>query len=259
MKATGIVFIFLGPPGAGKGSIAQLAEKERGFITLSTGNLCRKLMAQPTPLGKKIATIVQSGNLIPDALMIEMVQQWLDEHQVQAQGFIFDGFPRTVEQVHALDQLLQEHFPHLKPVVVNFVIDDATVVARIASRLVCTNKDCQQVYSAAADGISNPRNDMICDRCGSALVRRKDDQEAAVRHRLQVYHTYASDVLSLYKQNDVPIISLKVDKPLEQVFAQFEQNIDRIAHSELRVTASGRTAAGKGARLTAASRRRRTE
>lgn len=256
MKAAGTVFIFLGPPGAGKGSIAHLAEQELGFITLSTGNLCRRLIAGQTPLGKRIGAVVQAGNLIPDPLMIEMVQQWLNEQQLDGRGVILDGFPRSVEQAQALNFLLKEHFPKLKPVLVHFVIDDATVLERIATRLVCTNKECQQVYSVASEGISHPRTTMVCDRCDAALVRRADDQENAARYRLQLYHAYEAALLDWYRAHQVPIVPLAVDKPLLEVFALFKQQI--AGQRSWEGSGISRSTSGTGARLNAVSRRRRT-
>lgn len=221
MKVAGTVYIFVGPPGAGKGSLAQQIEKEFGFIQLSTGNLCRKVMAQSSELGKKVAALVQAGNLLPDELMIEMVQNWLNEHQIQKSGFIFDGFPRTVAQAKALSQLLQDHFPQLKPTVVHFIIDDETIMQRIASRIVCSNKECQRVYTVANDKSAKPRFDALCDRCGAALIRRADDQATTMIQRLRTYHETETSLLSWYKQHDIPIISLPVDKPLADVFADF--------------------------------------
>ena len=237
MKA-GTVYIFVGPPGAGKGSLAQQIEKEFGFIQLSTGNLCRKMMASPSQLGKKVASFVQAGKLLPDELIIEMVQNWLNEHQVQTAGFIFDGFPRTIEQAKALAHLLSDHFPQLKPVVIHFIIDDETIIQRVASRIVCSNKECQRVYTASGDESAKPRFDAVCDRCGSALIRRADDHAATMVQRLRIYHETETMLLRWYQEHHIPIIDLSVDKPLADVFAEFSKQAglasDRAKHTQTR-------------------------
>jgi adenylate kinase len=216
------VLIFLGAPGAGKGTLAEKCVQELDFVQLSTGNLCRMHIADKTEIGKQIDLIIKSGRLVSDSLIVDMVADWFAKQAGDASSIILDGFPRTIAQAEALKQLFKEQFPAVKLSVVKLEISDEEVVARLCSRVVCENKACQAVYSLAKGSSLAPAKAGICDICGGALVVRPDDAEDSVRKRLQVYHQHENSLLDFYDSIQQPIIRLNVEKPLEKVFSDFK-------------------------------------
>ncbi|MBM3886723.1 hypothetical protein FJ364_02220, partial [Candidatus Dependentiae bacterium] len=141
------IFSFFGPPGSGKGTLAERLKEDLGFAVLSTGNLCRFHIAQKTPLGEQLAELVNRGHLIPDALISTMVQEWLQEQMRLGKTIILDGFPRTGGQAESLMQFLKQHQTYIFRVL--FVeLNDEAIIKRLLGRRVCSDKKCQAVYSA---------------------------------------------------------------------------------------------------------------
>ena len=185
--------VLLGPPGAGKGTQAKLLEDERSLVKLSTGDMLRAAVAASTELGRKAGDIMERGELVPDELVIRLIAERLDAYG-DAQGFILDGFPRTIAQAKALDELLKERDMTLDAVVVMHVDDDA-LVERISGRFACAA--CGEGYH---DAFKMPRVPGVCDRCGGTeFVRRRDDTEAVVRSRLKAYHAQTEPVIDYYE------------------------------------------------------------
>lgn len=216
------VLVFLGAPGAGKGTLAERCVQELGFVQLSTGNLCRMHIADQTEIGRQIDLIIKSGKLVSDSLIVAMVADWFTNQTGDISTIILDGFPRTVAQAEALKKLFEEKLPAVKLSVVKLEISDEAVVARLCSRVVCENKACQAVYSLVQGAALAPVKTGICDMCGCALVVRADDAEDSVRRRLQVYHQHENALLDFYGSIQQPIIRLNVEKPLEEVFSDFK-------------------------------------
>ncbi len=215
------IFIFIGPPGAGKGSLANLCTKRFGWMQVSTGNLCRKHIVEETKIGKEIDLIIKSGKLISDDIITDMVKDWLHENAQRMSGVIFDGYPRTLAQAQSFENILKEEFPESQEQVILFLIPDDVVVDRLCRRFVCQNIDCQAVYSIAPGNISD--STLICDKCGVALGRRSDDEEEAVRKRLAVYYTHTKALVDFYRNNGTKVIELDASKPLQEVFKCFLQ------------------------------------
>jgi len=213
------VLIFIGPPGAGKGSLANLCTKRFGWMQVSTGNLCRKHIAEGTKIGKEIDLIIKSGKLISDDIVTQMVSEWLSENAHKTSGVIFDGYPRTIVQAEAFERILKNSFSEAQRRVIRFLIPDDVIVDRLCRRFICQNKDCQAVYSIAPEALLNQV--MICNECGSVLGRRADDEEVAVRKRLTVYHKHEQDLINFYCNNGTKIIELDAAKPLQEVFELF--------------------------------------
>jgi adenylate kinase len=215
------VLIFIGPPGAGKGSLASLCVNHFGWLQISTGNLCRKHIAEQTKIGKEIDLIIKSGKLINDDLVTSMVFEWFGDNVDKARGIIFDGYPRTVAQAQSFDSMLRTKFPGVRVWVVIFELADDVVVNRLCSRYVCQNKECQAVYSrsSSADLISTEA--MLCGLCSGALGRRDDDSEIAVRKRLDIYHRHEQQLIDFYQNNNSEIIRLDASKQLQEVFENF--------------------------------------
>lgn len=216
------VLIFLGAPGAGKGTLAERCVQELGFIQLSTGNLCRMHIANQTEIGRQIDLIIKSGKLVSDSLIVDMVADWFAKETGDASTIILDGFPRTVAQADALKKLFEEKFPTVKLSVIKLEISDEAVVARLCSRVVCENKACQAVYSLVQGSALAPAKAGLCDLCGGTLVVRPDDAEDSVRKRLQVYHQHENALVDFYGSIKQPVMRLNVEKPLEEVFSEFK-------------------------------------
>jgi adenylate kinase len=216
-------YIFIGPPGSGKGSLSKLCVQQYGWAQLSTGNLCRQHIAHQTKIGKEIAFAIKSGSLISDNLITSMVQEWLIEKIDTVQGFIFDGYPRVVAQAQAFDDILKSQFPNLSLAIVHFVISDDALIARLSGRIICKNSDCQAVYSTIKGSSQQPKQAMVCDMCGTSLGQRDDDQLTSVKERLSIYHKHEQDLLGFYKKIGQPIISLDTDRSLNEVFEEFKQ------------------------------------
>ena len=185
--------VLLGPPGAGKGTQAKLLEDSRSLVKLSTGDMLRAAVQAGTALGRKAGAIMESGELVPDDLVIKLIAERMAEGGA-GEGYILDGFPRTIAQAEALDLLLKERDKTLDSVIVMEVDDDA-LVERIAGRFACGY--CGEGYH---DLYKVPKVEGVCDRCGSAgFVRRKDDNEEVVRARLQAYHAQTEPLIDYYR------------------------------------------------------------
>jgi adenylate kinase len=184
--------VLLGPPGAGKGTQAKLLEDSRSLVKLSTGDMLRAAVAAGTELGRTAGDVMERGELVPDELVIKLIAERIDADG-SVQGFILDGFPRTIAQAEALDRLLKARGKKLDRVIVMEVDDDA-LVERIAGRFACA--DCGEGYH---DLYKMPKVPGVCDRCGGTqFVRRRDDNEAVVRSRLKAYHAQTEPLIDYY-------------------------------------------------------------
>lgn len=219
------VFIFIGPPGSGKGSISSLCTKKLGWKQLSTGNLCRKHIAWQTKIGKEIDFAIKSGKLVSDSLITHMVIDWFAQMGDQEGVTILDGYPRTRTQAESFNELLEKRLDYLKLHVIRFDISDKSIMARLCGRYVCQNKDCQAVYSLLPGSSLAPKYKNICDKCDMAIGRRKDDEEDAVRERLNIYHRHEEQLLDFYRQIGRSIHEIDADKSLNQVFEDFKNAV----------------------------------
>ncbi len=184
--------ILLGPPGAGKGTQAKRIEEARGLIQLSTGDMLRAAVAAGTEVGLKAKEVMASGGLVSDDLVIGIISDRIDEPDCQ-DGFILDGFPRTVAQAEALDRLLAEKSKQLD-VVIEMQVEDEPLIRRITGRFTCGK--CGEGYH---DEFKKPAREGICDKCGSSdFVRRADDNEETVRSRLEAYHEQTAPLVDYY-------------------------------------------------------------
>jgi adenylate kinase len=179
--------IFLGPPGAGKGTLAAAVGKKLAIPQISTGDIFRDAIKRETELGKKVKAIVARGDLVPDELTVSLVRERLAQPDASG-GYILDGFPRTIPQAEALAK-----FQKLDAVV-NFVIADAEVVKRLSGRRICRN--CGAIYNV----VNMPtRVDGVCDRCGGPTYTRDDDRVESIRNRLEVYQRQTEPLVEFYR------------------------------------------------------------
>ncbi len=185
--------VFLGPPGAGKGTQARELAQEWRVPQVSTGDMLREAVAAGTPLGTEAKRFMDQGALVPDAVMIGLIAERLGRPDA-ARGFILDGFPRTIGQAEALGSLLKDLGRPLDGVI-NFEVSEPELIRRLTGRRVC--RGCGHSFHV----VSNPpKRDGVCDACGGELYQRSDDSEATVRNRLEVYRRQTSPLLDYYRE-----------------------------------------------------------
>ncbi len=180
--------IFLGPPGAGKGTLAGLVSKEYAVPQISTGDIFRDAIKRETDLGKKVKEIVGRGDLVPDELTVSLVRERLTQPDAK-KGYILDGFPRTIPQAEALEKIQK------LDAVVNFAIDDTLVIERLSGREIC--KNCGAIYH-----VKNMPSKVkgVCDKCGGPVVTRPDDSRESIMNRLDVYRKQTEPLIAFYQK-----------------------------------------------------------
>jgi adenylate kinase len=182
--------ILIGPPGSGKGTQAELLREKNGFVHYSTGEVFRDHIRRKTATGIKVEGYVTSGKLVPDDVVLEVVNAFLAENV--GKPILFDGFPRTIPQAEGLDKVLGKNSLKVDLAVLVDLADDE-VVKRLTSRRQCRN--CSKIFNLT---FKPPKRDGVCDDCGGELYQRKDDTETVIRDRLNTYHQQTEPVLSYY-------------------------------------------------------------
>ena len=193
-----MIIIMLGAPGTGKGTVAGLLEEKIGIKQVSTGDIFRKNMQEGTELGKLAEKYISNGQLVPDDVTIKIVEDRLKQKDVE-KGIILDGFPRTIEQAEALDKILGEAGKKVD-MVLNLITPEEEIVERIVNRRVCSNPECKTIFNLV---MNPPKQEGICDKCGSKLVQRKDDNEETIKTRIHTYMEQTSPLVEYYKNKGV--------------------------------------------------------
>ncbi|MCK5128521.1 MAG: adenylate kinase [Clostridiales bacterium] len=204
--------VFLGPPGAGKGSQAALVCEKYSIPHISTGNMLRAAIAQKTSMGLAAKKNIDAGNLVPDDVVIEIVKQRLAEDDCK-NGYLLDGFPRTIAQAQKLDE-----FATLDLVIL-VDVDDKSIIKRLSRRRTCV--DCSSTYD-----ISKVPED-ACHSCGGRLVRRTDDSKETIKNRLNVYHELTSPLVTYYKDSG-RLCKVDGKATIEVVFSAVSEVLDTI-------------------------------
>ena len=213
--------ILLGPPGAGKGTQARRLQEEHGTIQLSTGDMLRAEIASSSDLGKKAKAVMDKGKLVPDGIVIEMIEARIAKPDCD-NGFILDGFPRTTAQAEALDTML-ERARRTLDVVIEMKVDDAPLVRRITGRFSCAA--CGAGYH---EEFQPPRTDGVCDRCGgTAFTRREDDTSETVAARLAAYHRETEPLLPYYRAKGA-LRSIDGMADIDEVTRQIESVLEKV-------------------------------
>ncbi len=213
--------ILLGPPGAGKGTQAKRIEEARGLVQLSTGDMLRAAVAAGTDVGNKAKAVMEAGELVSDDIVIGIISERIDEPDCE-NGFILDGFPRTVAQAEALDKLLAEKDKTLD-IVIEMQVEDDPLVGRITGRFTCAK--CGEGYH---DEFKKPVRDGICDKCGGTeMTRRADDNEETVRSRLAAYHEQTAPLIDYYGKKGV-LKSIDGMKAIDEVTSQISAVLDAV-------------------------------
>src|SRR5579871_1789390 len=189
-------FVFLGPPGAGKGTQAALTSEKLGVPAIATGAIFRAAIGKETAMGKQVAQFVNSGLLVPDQLTNAVVAERLKEKDCK-KGFILDGYPRSLVQAKSLDAFLQKAKTPLDAVLY-FKVDAGVVIERMGKRRVCSQ--CGATYNLVSQP---PKHEGKCDKCGSALITRSDDEPASIRKRLEVYEKSTQPLLQFFEKKGI--------------------------------------------------------
>lgn len=201
--------VFLGPPGAGKGTIAAIARQRFGIVHISTGDLFREAIRNETPLGLKVKAILAAGDLVPDSVTIDMVRERISKDDCKG-GFILDGFPRTVAQADALAGMTE------LDAVVNFQLPEEVVVQRLSGRRMC--KSTGRIYHVV---FNPPKTEGKDDDTGEDLMQRPDDMPDAIRNRLAVYEKSTAPLVSYYRGKRL-IVDIDASPGPEEVFASMD-------------------------------------
>lgn len=193
-----MIIIMLGAPGTGKGTVGNLLSREFNIPHISSGEIFRSCIKKKNELGIEIEKYVSNGQLVPDDLTIKILKSRIEEDDTK-NGFVLDGFPRTIEQAKYLDELFKNENRKIS-VVVDLSLSDDDIVDRITKRRTCPNPDCREIYNL---DFKRPKVDGICDRCKTKLIIREDDNEITVRKRLENYHNISEGLIDFYKAKDV--------------------------------------------------------
>src|SRR5271157_39762 len=191
--------IIFGPPGSGKGTYASRLQAKLGVDVIATGDLMREIMKQDTPLGRKVKGYVEKGQLVPDEVVIEVLKQRI-KTSASTKGFILDGFPRTLDQAKALENLVDID------AVIQLTVPDKIIIERLSSRRICRN--CGEVYNIR---YLKPKTEGICDKCGGQLYQRSDDTPNVIKDRIAVYEKQTQPILKHYGSKKTRFIEFKTD------------------------------------------------
>lgn len=202
--------ILVGPPGAGKGTQADLLVREFGIPHISTGDMFRAAIKQGTELGLKAKVVMDAGQLVPDEITIGIVQERLAEKDCLP-GFLLDGFPRTVPQAEALEKILTD-LDYSLDAVINIDVADEKLMARMVGRRIC--RECGATYNIAFNA---PQEAGKCDQCGGELYQRSDDCAETVANRLKVYSQQTLPLLNYYQKQGV-VFNINGDQDMSAVF-----------------------------------------
>jgi adenylate kinase len=189
--------VLIGPPGVGKGTQAGLLESHLGVKPLSSGVIFRQEIDAETDLGRLAKRYIDHGELVPNGVTIEMMAKRLRSNEVRSHGFVLDGFPRTVKQAEALDEMLTEMEMTLD-CAISIEVPDEVVIERLCGRMGCTK--CGEIYHAIS---KPPKREGLCDKCNGPLIIRSDDTPETMKERLRIFHETTKPVISYYEQKGI--------------------------------------------------------
>lgn len=210
--------IIFGPPGSGKGTYASRLEAKLGITAIAMGDILREAIKQHTPLGKKVENYLKSGQLVPDDMVIEVLKEKISQRECK-NGFILDGFPRTIPQAEALEKIAKID------AIINLQVPEWIIVTRLSSRRIC--KNCGAVYNIL---YLKPKREGACDVCNGPLYQRDDDTKKVVKERIRVYEKQTQPLLEYYKGR-VPFVNFgckKLDVPPEKAVAEILDGLGKI-------------------------------
>lgn len=213
--------IIFGAPGAGKGTYSSRLQTKLGVDVIAMGDIFRESVKQNTELGKKVKSYVEKGALVPDSVVIEVLNERLSRVP-KGKGFILDGFPRTIEQADTLEGITSID------VILQLDVPDEIIIQRLSSRRIC--KKCGEVYNIR---FLKPKKEGVCDKCGGELYQRADDNPEVIKNRLQVYKDQTEPLIAYYKKKKVPFVvsgTKSLDAPPDPMVAKM---LDELANLKL--------------------------
>ena len=208
------IYVFMGPPGAGKGSMGELFCGETGVVHVSTGDLLRAEMAAGSELGTQVKELIAKGQLVSDDIVAAMVEKRLGQKDICEHGCLLDGFPRTVPQAEVLDGILSK-LGHRMAAVLLIEADEEMLVKRMTSRRMCSNKNCGAIYNILS---LPPKIEGICDRCGQKLYQRADDSEETARNRMTVYQKQTAPLIDFYSRKGQLVRTVSDDSGIDACY-----------------------------------------
>lgn len=208
--------ILLGPPGCGKGTQANLLSERLALEHIGTGDILRQAIRDRTQAGLRAQPFVEQGHLVPDDLVNDLVAERF-RNGPRPEGFVLDGYPRTVGQAKALDGTLAAHSLPLTAVVL-IQVEDVEIVRRVAQRWSCPKAGCKATYHLTT---KPPRKTGVCDRCGTDLVQREDDRPETVRERLRIYHRDTEELIPYYRNQGL-LLEVCGQGGIEQVYGRID-------------------------------------
>ena len=211
--------ILLGPPGAGKGTQASAIVKRYNIPHISTGDIFRLNIKENTPLGKEVKSYLDAGILVPDELVVDIVKDRLKKSDCE-NGFILDGYPRTINQAEVLDKELAKMGTKLDAVI-NIFLDVQLLIERAVGRRLC--KNCGATYHIK---FHPPKQDGICDICGGELYQRDDDKEETVKKRIEIYLTQTKPLIEYYKDKDI-LVNIDGAQSIEDTFNEIINALEK--------------------------------
>ena len=218
-----MLIVFVGPPGAGKGTQASRLSAKYGLPRISTGDMLRQAVVSGSPLGMRVKAIMEAGELVPDETMAAVVEERMAQDDV-ASGMIFDGYPRTRGQAERLDRLAAAAGKKVDLVIVLYVAEEE-LLQRLSGRRSCPT--CDANYHVA---FKPPQAQGSCDRCGATLIQRQDDHEDAVRERLAVYHRMTAPLADYYRVHGV-LHEVAGDAAIDEVFSRVDAAMAEVVRS----------------------------
>lgn len=216
-----MMIVFLGPPGAGKGTQAETISKEKNIPHISSGNLLREAVEAGTETGINVRYYIEKGLLVPDQIVVDIIKDRILKNDCKA-GFVLDGFPRTLSQAKVLDEMLRNLGNRLD-MVFYFSVSKENVVQRLSGRLICS--DCGANYHKTHVPSSK---DGICDKCGGKLNQRADDKPETVLERLRVYHEQTEGLINYYTKSGILREISSDDARIEMITRKISDTIDGI-------------------------------
>jgi len=209
--------VLLGGPGSGKGTQAKKLVDQLGVPQISTGDIFRAALKEGTPMGLKAKTYMDKGELVPDDVVIGVVEERLAKPDLD-KGYMLDGFPRTLAQAEALDKIIVSQGKSINHAILVDVPDEE-LVARLSGRRTCRNSDCGKMYHVM---FNRPKRDGICDACGSELYQRDDDSEDTIRERLTVYNNQTAPLIDYYDKKQL-LRRVAGVGPIDEIFASIQK------------------------------------
>jgi len=206
-KSLNLNLIVFGPPGAGKGTYTSRLAIRLGIVSIATGDMFREEIKRDTALGRKVADFVNKGALVPDDIVVDILEKRIRE-PTSKKGFILDGFPRTVQQAQALDKIARID------AVIQIIVPEWIIIERLSNRRICRN--CGEIYNLR---YLKPKIEGVCDKCGGQLYQREDDKPEVVKERLKVYEKQTQPLIEYYKKK-IPIIEVEtpqIETPPETI------------------------------------------